>query len=169
MFGKRTEVSDAHDRYANMEVSYLLQKIEEYDGAVILASNLRDNIDDAFVRRIRFIVEFPFPDAQSRLGIWKNLFPNEAPQDTGIDHEFLASKFKIAGGNIKTVVLNAEFLAAEDENHISMLHLLNSTKRELEKIGKIATPDTKISHYHYSNWKKRLKKEKKPPYLLETL
>ena len=84
LFGKRTQVSDAHDRYANIETSYLLQKMEEYEGVVILATNLRENMDEAFTRRIRFIVEFPFPDAGSRMEIWKTHFPREAPVGDGI-------------------------------------------------------------------------------------
>jgi ATP-dependent 26S proteasome regulatory subunit len=137
LFGKRTEISDAHDRYANIETSYLLQKMEEYEGVVILATNLRENMDEAFTRRIRFIVEFPFPDAASRLEIWKTHFPQEAPVSDGIDYEFLSKQFQIAGGNIKNIVLNAAFLAAEDGGTIKMEHILCGTRREFEKIGKL--------------------------------
>ncbi len=137
LFGKRTEVSDAHDRYANIETSYLLQKMEEYEGIVILATNLRENIDDAFTRRIRFIVEFPFPDEKSRFRIWKNHFPEQAPLQEGIDYEFLAKQFQIAGGNIRNIIINSAFLAAEDGGIINMEHILAGTKREYEKIGKL--------------------------------
>ena len=137
LFGKRTQVSDAHDRYANIETSYLLQKMEEYEGVVILATNLRENMDEAFTRRIRFIVEFPFPDTATRLEIWKTHFPSEAPVSDGIDYEFLSKQFQIAGGNIKNIVLNSAFLAAGNSGIIDMEHLLNSTKREFEKIGKL--------------------------------
>ena len=137
LFGKRTEVSDAHDRYANIETSYLLQRMEEYEGVVILATNLRENIDDAFTRRIRFIVEFPFPDEKSRLRIWKNHFPKQAPMQEGIDYEFLSKQFQIAGGCIRNIVINSAFLAAEDGGIISMEHILAGTKREFEKIGKL--------------------------------
>jgi ATP-dependent 26S proteasome regulatory subunit len=137
LFGKRTQVSDAHDRYANIETSYLLQKMEEYEGVVILATNLRENMDEAFTRRIRFIVEFPFPDTASRLEIWKTHFPQEAPVSDGIDYEFLSKQFQIAGGNIKNIVLNSAFLAAGNSGIIDMEHILNSTKREFEKIGKL--------------------------------
>jgi SpoVK/Ycf46/Vps4 family AAA+-type ATPase len=137
LFGKRTEVSDAHDRYANIETSYLLQKMEEYEGMVILATNLRENMDEAFTRRIRFIVEFPFPDAESRLQIWKTHFPPEAPLSDEIDYELLAKKFPIAGGNIKNIVLNAAFLVAENGGMIEMQHILRGTQREYEKIGKL--------------------------------
>ena len=139
LFGKRTEVSDAHDRYANIETSYLLQKMEEYEGVVILATNLRDNMDQAFTRRIRFIVEFPFPDEASRSRIWRTHFPQESPVSDQVDYDFLAKKFQIAGGNIKNIVLNAAFLAAENGEIIGMEQLLHGTKREFEKMGKLWT------------------------------
>src|SRR5207248_1164157 len=107
LFGKRTEVSDAHDRYANIETSYLLQKMDEYEGVVILATNLRQNLDDAFTRRIRFIVEFPFPEADSRARIWRSLFPPQAPLSADVDFGQLAREYPVAGGNIKNIVLNA--------------------------------------------------------------
>lgn len=137
LFGKRTEISDAHDRYANIETSYLLQKMEEYEGVVILASNLRENMDDAFIRRIRFIVEFPFPDEASRLKIWQNHFPKEAPISEEIDYEFLSRKFQIAGGNIKNIVLNSAFLAAANGGVITPKHIRHGAKREFEKMGKL--------------------------------
>jgi len=137
LFGKRTEVSDAHDRYANIETSYLLQKMEEYDGIVILTTNLRDNMDEAFTRRIRFIVEFPFPETEHRLAIWKRHFPKKAPISEDIDLDFLSKKVQVSGGNIKNIVLNAAFLAAENGQIIGMDHLIQGTKREYEKIGKL--------------------------------
>ncbi|MGA1870563.1 MAG: ATP-binding protein [bacterium] len=137
LFGKRTEISDAHDRYANIETSYLLQKMEEYEGIIILATNLRQNMDEAFIRRIRFIVEFPFPDMKSRQQIWKAQFPKEAPLKDDIDYEFLAKKFLIPGGNIKNIVLNAAFFAAENGKRIEMKQILQGAKREFEKIGKL--------------------------------
>jgi hypothetical protein len=136
LFGKRTEVSDAHDRYANIETSYLLQKMEEFEGVAILASNLRENMDPAFVRRLRFIIEFPFPDEASRLRIWQTHFPAAAPVNADLDHGFLAKQFQIAGGNIKNIILNAAFLAAAEGGAIGMTHVLHSSKREFEKIGK---------------------------------
>lgn len=137
LFGKRTEVSDAHDRYANIETSYLLQKMEEYEGIVILATNLRENMDDAFTRRLRFIVEFPFPDEVSRRLIWKTHFPAEAPVSETVDCEFLARKLQIAGGNIKNIVLNAAFYAAESGDEIGMESILRGVRREFEKVGKV--------------------------------
>jgi len=136
LFGKRTEISDAHDRYANIEVSYLLQKMEEHEGIVILASNFRQNIDEAFTRRLRFIVDFPFPDEESRLRIWKTHFPDEAPLDQAVDFEFLARKFQVTGGCIRNIVLNAAFFAAQNGGVIEMKHILRGAQREYEKIGK---------------------------------
>lgn len=136
LFGKRTEVADAHDRYANIETSYLLQKVEEYEGVVILASNLRENMDEAFTRRLRFIVEFPFPDEASRALIWKSHFPAKAPVVEDLDFALLARKFQIAGGNIKNIVLNAAFYAAENGGGIGMEQLLKAARREFEKMGK---------------------------------
>ena len=139
LFGKRSEVKDAHDRYANVEIGYLLQKMEEHEGIAILASNLGKNIDDAFLRRMHFIVEFPFPEEELRLRIWRGLFPEEAPVSEDVDLAFLAKKFKIAGGNIKNVIINAAFLAAEDSRVITMEHLILATRDEFLKIGKLCT------------------------------
>ena len=113
IFGKRSEVKDSHDRYANMEISYLLQRMEEYDGIVILATNLRKNMDEAFVRRMRGAIEFPLPEEPDRLEIWRRTFPVEAPLDPNADLAFLARAFKFSGGNIKNIVLEAAFLAAQ--------------------------------------------------------
>jgi AAA+ superfamily predicted ATPase len=137
LFGKRTEVSDAHDRYANIETSFLLQKMEEYEGVVILATNFFKNMDEAFVRRLRFIIEFPFPNEESRLWIWKSHFPGEAPLSKEIDYEFLARQLPVAGGNIRNIVLNAAFFAARDGGTIGMEHILKGARREFEKIGKL--------------------------------
>lgn len=137
LFGKRTEVKDAHDRYANIETSYLLQKMEEYEGMVILATNLRANMDEAFTRRIRFVVEFPFPDAGLRTRIWQCHFPRQTPVDADIDFESLGARFQIAGGNIRNIVVNAAFLAAAGEGKVTMEHIRKAVKREYEKIGKL--------------------------------
>ena len=137
LFGKRSEVKDSHDRYANIEIGYLLQKMDEYTGVVILATNMRKNMDDAFVRRMHFTVEFPFPEENYRLSIWKNIFPDETPQGKNIDFDFLAKKFKMSGGNIKNVALAAAFYAADDERTVTMEHLIRATKREFQKMGKL--------------------------------
>jgi hypothetical protein len=137
LFGKRSEVKDSHDRYANIEISYLLQKVEEYDGVSILATNLMKNIDEAFVRRISFIIEFPFPDAESRKRIWRSMFPGEAPVHKDLDFDFLARRFEIAGGNIKNIVVAAAYLAAQNNDAIRMQHILKATKYEYQKIGRV--------------------------------
>jgi SpoVK/Ycf46/Vps4 family AAA+-type ATPase len=137
LFGKRTEVSDAHDRYANIETSYLLQRMDDYDGMVILASNLRQNLDDAFVRRLRFIVEFPFPETDSRRRIWATVFPADTPLATDVDFTELAESFAISGGNIKNIALNAAFLAAAGKDTLTRRHVLAGTRREFEKMGKV--------------------------------
>ncbi|SRR5579884_567151 len=136
LFGKRSEVKDAHDRYANIEINYLLQRLEEYEGIVILATNFAQNIDDAFSRRIQMSLVFPFPNEASRMEIWKKHLPKEAPLAEEVDLGFLASQFKISGGNIRNIVLNAAFLAAAEGAPIGMMHLLQATRREYEKLGK---------------------------------
>lgn len=137
LFGKRSEIKDAHDRYANIEINYLLQRVEAYEGVIILTSNLSKNIDPAFVRRLHFSVEFPFPNEAYRLQIWKKMFPPQAPLSEDVDFEFLATKFKIAGGNIKNVALTAAFRSVEEGSPIQMKHLILSMKREYQKLGKI--------------------------------
>jgi SpoVK/Ycf46/Vps4 family AAA+-type ATPase len=137
LFGKRSEVRDSHDRYANVEIAYLLQRMEEYEGVVILATNLRKNMDDAFVRRLHATVEFPFPDADDRLRIWESIWPDAVPRDASVDLLFLAQRFEITGGNIRNVALAAAFLAAADGRIVTMDHLVRATRREFQKIGKV--------------------------------
>ncbi|QNU65814.1 ATP-binding protein [Ruminiclostridium herbifermentans] len=136
LFGKRSEVKDAHDRYANVEISYLLQKMEEYTGIVILATNLNQNIDDAFLRRLHFNIVFPFPEKEQRKLIWKGMFPSGAPVDNELDYDFLAEKFIMAGGNIKNIAINAAFFAAKEECPIGIKHIMLAAKREYKKMGK---------------------------------
>ena len=138
LFGKRTEVKDAHDRYANIEVNYLLQRVEQYEGVVILATNLQQNLDDAFLRRMQEVLEFPFPDEALRERIWRGHLPENAPRQSDIDFSFLAQKFKMTGGNIKNIVLGAAFLAAQESKPIDMTHLILATKAEYQKEGKLA-------------------------------
>ena len=139
LFGKRTEVKDSHDRYANIEVNYLLQKMEEHEGVVILATNLSKNMDDSFMRRVHFSVVFPFPEHEERLAVWQRVFPSEAPVEKDIDREFLARKLKITGGNIKNIAVGAAFLAKREHGGITMRHVVLSAKRELQKMGKLST------------------------------
>jgi SpoVK/Ycf46/Vps4 family AAA+-type ATPase len=139
LFGKRSEVRDSHDRYANVEISYLLQKMEEHEGVVIMASNLSGNIDDAFLRRMHFRIEFPFPDDAFRHRIWKSMMPNGAPLANDIDYEFLSRTLKISGGNIKNIIVNSAFLAADDSRIIEMKHIIAATKREYQKMKMICS------------------------------
>jgi hypothetical protein len=132
IFGKRSEVKDSHDRHANIEVSYLLQRMEAYRGLAILTTNLKDSLDTAFLRRIRFVVQFPFPDAKQRADIWRQIFPTQTPTQ-GLDFDKLA-KLTVAGGNIRNIALNAAFLAAEANQPVMMPHLLQASKREYVKL-----------------------------------
>jgi len=151
IFGKRSEVKDSHDRYANIEVSYLLQKMEEHEGIVIMATNLSNNIDEAFVRRMHFIVEFPFPDEAGRQRIWKSLLPAEAPLGDDVDFQFLASRFKLAGGNIKNILMAAAFMAADSTGVINMEHLIKATVNEYKKVGLICNQSDFGKYYHLAN------------------
>jgi Winged helix domain, variant/ATPase family associated with various cellular activities (AAA) len=137
LFGKRSEVNDAHDKYANIEVAYLLQQLETHDGIVVLATNLSTNIDDAFARRMHHVIEFPFPRAEDRERIWRNVFPADAPLAADVDLRFLARQFELSGGNIRNAALAAAFLAAEDDAEIRMEHVIRSTARELQKLGRL--------------------------------
>jgi SpoVK/Ycf46/Vps4 family AAA+-type ATPase len=140
IFGKRTEVRDSHDRYANIEVSYLLQKMEEHDGIVVLASNLRANLDDAFLRRLKAIIDFPFPEEEDRLAIYRRMLAGtSAPLAEDVDLPFMARQFRIAGGNIKNIIILAAFLAAESGSPIAMRHLIHATRREYQKLGRLLT------------------------------
>ncbi len=136
IFGKRTEVKDAHDRYANIETGYLLQKMEEYDGVTILATNFRQNIDEAFKRRIKFIVEFPHPDVKQRKEIWQKCYPAQAPIDKAIDFQFLAEKVTMTGGHIKNMVVYSAICAAQDDEPIQMKHILQAVRKEYQKEAK---------------------------------
>jgi len=119
----------------------LLQKMEEYDGITILATNLLGNLDAAFIRRMQFSIELPLPDEVRRFEIWNAMFPKEAPRSDDIDYAFLAKSFKISGGHIKNVVLSAAFLAARDSSPIGMAHIVRAVKRELDKIGKLSSKE----------------------------
>ena len=136
LFGKRTEVKDAHDRYANIEVNYLLQRIEQYEGIVVLATNLHRNLDEAFLRRLSEVIEFPMPDEAAREQIWRKHFPAEAPTNQ-IDFAFLATQFKLAGGNICNVALAAAYAAARDGSAIDMGHVIPAIEAEYQKQGKM--------------------------------
>ncbi len=136
LFGKRSEVKDSHDRYANIEIGYLLQKMEEYEGVAILATNLRQNLDEAFARRMHSIVEFPFPDEEQRRRIWEVTFPREAPLGEDVEFSVLAREIKLAGGNIRNIALGAAFYAAADGQVINLTHLARAARREHQKLGR---------------------------------
>jgi SpoVK/Ycf46/Vps4 family AAA+-type ATPase len=151
LFGKRSEVKEAHDRYANVEVSYLLQRLEEHDGAVILASNLSKNIDEAFMRRMHYVVEFPLPDEGLRLRLWQGMFGPEAPLADEVDFAFLAKQFQLAGGEIKNVALDAAFLAADDTGSIEMKHLVRAMARQQMKRGRSPQAADFKQYYAYTS------------------
>lgn len=147
LFGKRSEVKDAHDRYANVEVAYLLQKMEEHDGVVILTTNLAKNIDPAFSRRLQFIIEFPRPDETHRELIWKSMFTSKAPLQSDVDFKFLARQFHNTGGDIKNIVLDAAMLAAESAHKtIDMPLLIRASARHMVKQGKVPSA-TEFKHF----------------------
>lgn len=147
LFGKRSEVRDAHDRYANIEVAYLLQKIEEHEGIVILASNLSKNIDQAFSRRMHYVVEFPLPDETHREKLWRGMFPSQVPLGTDVDFRFLAKQFPISGGDIRNVALDAAFLAVQDGRKVTMKQLIKAMAQQMMKQGKVPSPSD-FKQYH---------------------
>lgn len=134
LFGKRSEVKDSHDRYANVEVSYLLQRMEAYRGLAVLTTNQRNAVDRAFLRRLRQVVVFPFPDAATRAEIWANIFPADTPLE-GIDPSRLA-RLSLAGGGIRSIALNASFLAAAEDAPVRPEHVLRAARREYAKLEK---------------------------------
>jgi SpoVK/Ycf46/Vps4 family AAA+-type ATPase len=136
LFGTRTEISDAHDRYANIETSYLLQRMEAYDGVAVLASNLRQNLDDAFLRRLRYVVDFQLPDPEQRRRIWDRHLGGGVPVGE-LNLDLLAARLPIAGGSIRNIALAAAFLAAAERESLGMDHLVRASRREFEKLGKL--------------------------------
>lgn len=135
LFGKRTEVKDSNDKYSNMEAAFLLQRMEEYEGVTILATNLLKNMDEAFRRRMKFVVDFPFPDAGSRLEIWRRAIPEKLPKEE-LDLEFLAERFELSGSGIRNAVYQGSFLAAAGNGRLSMADLIRAVSDEYEKNGK---------------------------------
>jgi SpoVK/Ycf46/Vps4 family AAA+-type ATPase len=137
IFGKRSEVKDSHDRYANIEISYLLQRMEAYRGLAILTTNMKDALDTAFLRRIRFIVRFPFPDRVARAEIWRRIYPAETPTE-GLDVDELA-RLNVTGGVIRNIALHAAFLAVEAGEPVRMNHLLRAARGEYAKLERPLT------------------------------
>jgi SpoVK/Ycf46/Vps4 family AAA+-type ATPase len=132
LFGKRSEVKDSHDRYANIEISYLLGRLESYRGVAILTTNMKSALDSAFLRRPRFIVEFPLPDQECRAAIWSRIFPSQTPT-RDLDLGKLA-RLNLTGGNIRNIALNAGFLAAAAEEPVGMTHLLHAARAECARL-----------------------------------
>jgi len=138
LFGKRSDVKDSHDRYANIEVSYLLQRMEAYRGLAILTTNMKSQIDPAFLRRLRFIVQFPFPDATQRAAIWSRIFPASVPTE-GLQMERLA-QLSVSGGSIRNIALHSSFFAADADEPVRMSHLLRAAQVECAKLEKSISP-----------------------------
>ena len=149
LFSKRTEVKDSNDKYSNMESAFLLQKIEEYNGIVILATNLVQNFDEAFKRRMKLMIDFPFPDAGRRAEMWKRAFPEKLPLDN-IDFDYLVNNFELSGSNIKNIALHSAFLAAADGScAVSMKHIIAALKNEYSKSGKAFTKADAGEYYRF--------------------
>ena len=141
LFGKRSEVKDSHDRYANIEVSYLLQRMEAYRGLAILTTNQKQALDTAFLRRLRFVVQFPFPDASQRAEIWRRTFPAQTPTEA-LDVQKLA-RLNVAGGHIRNIALNAAFLAADRGHPVGMAELRAAAQTEYAKLEKPVTAEVR--------------------------
>lgn len=148
LFGKRSEVKDSHDRYANIEINYLLQRMDDYEGAVILTTNMANNLDPAFTRRIQYTVEFPIPDERHRELLWSKVFPTATPLGQDLDLGYLAKRFKLSGANIKNIAFNSAFLAASDGGVVDMAHVVMALRREYRKLGKLVSPSEFGPYYH---------------------
>ncbi|MFN2588679.1 MAG: ATP-binding protein [Actinomycetota bacterium] len=147
LFGKRSEVKESRDRWANVEVAYLLQRMELFDGMAILATNLRANVDDAFTRRLDAVVEFPLPDEAARLRLWKHHLGGRLPLAPDVDVDFLARAFRLAGGNIRNVALQGAYLAAGNGGVVGMPQLIQATEREYHKLGRLCV-EAEFGPYH---------------------
>ena len=149
LFSKRTEVKDSNDKYSNMEAAFLLQKIEEYSGIVILATNLVQNFDEAFKRRMKLMIDFPFPDSGRRAEMWKRAFPEKLPLDN-IDFDYLVNGFELSGSNIKNIALHSAFLAAADgSGAVGMKHVIAALRNEYSKSGKAFTKADAGEYFYY--------------------
>ncbi len=149
LFGKRVDVSDARDISANAQTAYLLQKMEEYDGITILATNLLQNFDDAYKRRMKYIIRFTFPQKEQRALLWEKVFPKQMPLQTDIDISYLAENFELSGASIKNIALNAAFIAASRQELTGMEHIMTALQQEYEKSGKILGKAELKEYYGY--------------------
>lgn len=137
VFGKRSDVKDSHDRYANVEVAYLLQRMERFDGVAILTTNLRSNLDEAFTRRLDAVIDFPVPEEDDRMRLWELHLPVGVPRADDVDLSFLAQRFRVSGGNVRNICLAAAYLAATDGRPLGMADLIRGTAREYQKLGRL--------------------------------
>jgi SpoVK/Ycf46/Vps4 family AAA+-type ATPase len=137
IFGKRSEVKDAHDRYANVETAYLLQRMESFDGIAVLTTNLRANLDEAVSRRLDLIVDFPMPDQAQRRALWDGCLGPALPRGEDLDLDFCAARFELAGGSIRACAVTAAYLAAEAGRPVCMADLIAAVRREYRKLGRL--------------------------------
>ena len=147
LFGKRSEVRDANDRYANIEVAYLLQRMETFDGLAILATNLRANVDEAFARRLDMVVDFPTPDVELRRALWDRCLAAEVPRADDLDLDFCARAFELSGGNIRSIAITAAYLAAAESRPVTMVDLIRGVHREYRKLGRMVVA-SEFGEYH---------------------
>jgi SpoVK/Ycf46/Vps4 family AAA+-type ATPase len=147
IFGKRSDVRDAHDRYANIESAYLLQRLETFDGLAVLATNLRANIDDAFTRRLDAIIDFPSPTSDLRRSLWLRCLAPPLPVADDVDLDFLADSFELAGGNIRSASTTAAYLAAAEDSTVSMAQLIAAVEQEYRKMGRLVL-EREFGHYY---------------------
>lgn len=151
LFSKRTEVKDSNDKYNNMEAAFLLQKMEAYSGISILATNYIQNMDDAFRRRVKFLIDFPLPDMEYRKKLWESVFPKDLPLNIDIDFDYLARNFELSGSNIKNTAIHAAFLAASSGQNVGMEQLVKALKNEMTKNGKMLSKEDFGEYYMYAN------------------
>jgi len=137
LFAKRTDVKSSNDRYANLEVNYLLQRMETYDGVTLLATNLEQGLDEAFKRRVRFSIQFELPEEDERRRLWRSMFPPQVPLADDIDWDLIAKRFEMAGGYIKKAVLRAALIVAESKRPLTTADLLEAARQEYREMGRI--------------------------------
>ncbi|MGW2395771.1 ATP-binding protein [Kitasatospora sp. NPDC001664] len=148
IFGKRSEVRDAHDRYANVESAYLLQRMESFDGLAVLATNLRANLDEAFTRRLDLVVDFPMPDTEQRTALWERCLGSALPRGDDLDLPFCGRSFELAGGDIRSAAVTAAYLAAEADRPVGMSEVVAAVAREYRKLGRLCLPNEFGSYHH---------------------
>ena len=146
LFGQRSEVRDSHDRYANIEVAYLLQRMESFDGLAVLSTNLRSNIDEAFLRRLDAVIDFPMPDDAHRRQLWDRCLAT-LPQDADVDLDFCAGAFELSGGNIRSIAITAGYRVAADRRPVTMADVIAAVGEEYRKLGRLCL-EAEFGKYH---------------------